>query len=404
MRLSTLSIKGNTNYSSPSNKDLANHKKQRMANSNVAFKGNPIIKGFSVLESNPVLALATLDLLGMIAPRTIIDINRNKEELGHLNWDAGRETAMREIFSSAVMFFGPGVVFNYLGNKLLDKKFNPLGVNTKAFTDYHTLSAIEKATDNVLKSASGKVNIVELRQQVAKTLLNNVQSADKGIKLASSDKLVQTLLTEIKNSSSRANIEKVINTALKTNPNLDIASVRKGLIVGKDKAVSNFIKSNLDDIVQHLQETEATLKIKGTKTITAPVNNIIRDVFGATDDIISKAANGADNIDANQLKTNISKVLKETRRIKVAKVVIPFVVVFGLLFSFPKFSAWLSKKLNGGKDYFPGLAGLNKDAENKVSTTNNNKAQAAQPVTNQVYHHAGNDPFNSFDKFERRSS
>lgn len=401
MRLSTLKIKGNNNHSSPLNKNNASYSKQSIGNSNVQFKGNPIIKGFSILESNPVLALATLDLLGMITPRTIIDINRNKEELGHLNWDAGRETLMREVFSSGVMFFGPGIVFNYLGNKLLDKKFNPLGVNTKAFTDYKTLSAIEKTTADILKSASGKVNVAELRQQVAKSLLSNIQSADKGIKLASSDKLVQTVLTEIKNSASRANIDKVINNALKANPGLDVASVRKGLIVGKDKAVSSFIKSHIDDIVTHLQETEATLKVKGTKPITTSINNIIRDVFGATDDIISKAAKGADTIDSKELQSGISKVFKETRRLKVAKVLIPFAVVFAMLFSFPKFSAWLSKKLNGGKDFFPGLAGLSKDTDNKVAAKN----LSADPVNTQTYHHAGvNDPFNAFDKFERRSS
>jgi len=404
MRLSTFTLKGNKNNSSLINKDNGNYSKSSLINGKPSFTGNPIIKTFSVLESNPVLALATLDLLGMIVPRTIIDINRNKEELGHLNWDAGRETIMREVFSSGVMFFGPGIVFNYLGNKLLDTKFNPLGVNTKAFTDYKTLNAIEKTTEEILKSTSGRISVVELRQKVAKSLLNNIQSADKGIKLASSEKLVQTVLKEIKNSSSRANIDQLINQALKSNPHIDVATVRKGLIIGKDKAVSNFIKSHIAEIVTHLQETEATLNVKGVKPITTSIKNIIRDVFGATDDIITKAAKGADHIDVKELQTGISSVLKETRRLKVAKVIVPFAVVFTMLFSFPKFSAWLSKKLNDGKDLFPGVAGLSKNAEDKVATKNNTEAQTTKPITNQTNSSAQNKAYSAFDKFERRSN
>ncbi|MGD9579860.1 MAG: hypothetical protein AB7V50_00670 [Vampirovibrionia bacterium] len=398
MHLNTLSLKGNNNNnSSPSNKYNNNYSNQSIATNDISFTGNPIIKGFSVIESNPVLALALLDLCGMIAPRTFIDINRNKEELGHLNWDAGRETLMREIFSSGVMFFGPGVVFNYLGNKLLENKFNPLGVNTKAFTDYKTLSAIEKVTADILKTKTGNISIVELRQEVAKALLNNIQSADKGIKLASSEGLVQTLLEEIKNSSSRANIDKIINKAATLNPNLDAASVRKGLIIGKNKGVAEFMKSYMPKLVEHLQETEATLNISGTKPVKASINNIIRDIFGATDDVISKAANGAEQIHVDELKSGISNVLKETRRLKVAKVLIPFAVVFAMLTSFPKFSAWLSKKLNGGKDVFPGLAGLSKESEDKVSFTNN----TATSMRAQSY--SNNSPFKVFDSFERRA-
>lgn len=342
--------------------------------------GAGIIKTFEILESNPVLSLATIDFFGMIMPRTIIDTLRNKEELGHLNWDAGRETIMREVFSSGMMFFGPGIVFNWIGNKLLDSKFNPMGINTKAYTNYHAIDAIEAKLSSILKDKAGKISVNELRQQLAKEMLKDVKGATSGRGLSSASHLIDEAVKEVGTSMNRANIDKAIADFLKQHPTAKPGQVRKALIEARAKAIRTFLDKYVPKVAKHLQETEATMNIKGAKPITTSAGNIVRDVFSAADDIVMKAANGAEHINTADLKKGIEGVVKETKKLKVAKALVPFVVIFGLLTTFPAFSAWLTKKLNGGKDQFPGLAGLKDEkSSQKVAFSS---TQASNPFNN----------------------
>ena len=426
MHYSNVINPGNKLYIPPHIKESESQNKTGVANrNNVSFTSGALVKTLSTLESNPVLALATIDLCGMIMPRTLIDIQRNKEELGHLNWDAGRETLMREVFSSSLMFFGPGVVFNYWGDKLLNSKLNPFRVNTKAFTNYQTLDIINTKAAEILKNKTGLVDINAFRQELAASILKDVKGATSGRAL--SPEIIKEITEEIGRTTGRANIDKTVSEYLtkhlqheydhvfnKAKEALlkkagsaadekaiiqkakDIAykkvfsktekGLRKSLINGHADGVHSFIGKIIGKVRTHVQEASGVIAGKGYKAVGTTHENIIRDVFSATDDIALKAANlskgNSTKIAAEELQKNIDTISKATRKLKISKAILPFAVVFTLLVTFPKFSAWLTKKLNGGKDEFPGLTGLTKEKSEDKVTLQGNKAQQQSPKAN----------------------
>lgn len=439
----------------------------------VSFTSNPVIKVLSTLESKPVLSLATIDLLGMIMPRTLIDLNRNKEELGHLNWDAGREAFMREVFSSSVLFFGPGLLFTAIGNKLLGSALNPLGVNTKTFTNYAAINAIEAKVQDIIKTEALKgtkvLSVNELRQKIARGLLEDVRAysstAANPLKLSSG--LIDEVVQHVGSSMGKANIDKIAkqfakkqlkdefvkafqaarekllqeaaakgiqntstsairreayNMATKSMTSLfreNESTIRKTLLANRDRATGEFLSKFLPKAAEHLKETEAVLTVAGAKPVGSGLGTIVRDVMTATDDIVMKAANGAERVPLEKMRSGISKIINSTRMLKIAKTAIPVLAIFAALVTFPKFSAWLTKKLNGGKESFPGLAGLDKGKEDKVTfssnkneekevkaTANNSSENTSKPNSNTVASRPAPavNPYakNIFADFERR--
>lgn len=426
---------------------------------NIVFQGNPAIKVLSTLESNPVLSLATIDLFGMIMPRTLIDLNRNKGELGHYNWDAGRETFMREVFSSSILFFGPGLIFNWIGNKLLDSKFNPLGINTKTFTNYDTLKIIELKAQEILRNealnGAKSITVEEFRRKLAESLLKGVKGATSDIAL--SEGLIKQMVDQVGNSSKNVNIDRVIQRFIKkeykeeykkafeaaksqllkqaTNPNATAinreaakiakeaispltkaaeGNLRRALIMKREHGIKAFLKQFLPKASEHIMETEAKLAANGAKTVNAGISSITRDIFFATDDIAMKAANGAEKVSIEQMRKGVDKVINSARTLKIAKVILPVAVIFTLLTTFPKFSNWLTRKLNGGKDQFPGLAGISGEKEEKVSFSSKKESHQSNPFVEGTQVKVSNNftpipkqiinpPDNSiFNDFERR--
>ena len=130
-------------------------------------------------------------------------------------------------------------------------------------------------------------------------------------------------------------------------------------------------------MTQNLRETELTLSVKGTKPITTNAGVFLRDVFTATDDIVAKAANGAREVNISKMQGEVDKIIKSTKRLKIAKTVLPFITVLAFLLTLPKFVVWMTKKITG-KEEFPGLAGLSddtKDSENKAPAATTPVAQ-----------------------------
>lgn len=71
----------------------------------------PVVGFATFIENNGFLGeFLTVDTLGMATPRTVQGYNRNKEELGHLNYKAGREELVRELLSGPAFFFIPAGV------------------------------------------------------------------------------------------------------------------------------------------------------------------------------------------------------------------------------------------------------------------------------------------------------
>ena len=82
------------NYTSPSQNN--NYRSSRRSPS----FGNFAVGLASFIENNGFLGeFLTIDSCGMMIPRTAQGYTRNMEELGHLNYKAGREEMVRELLS-----------------------------------------------------------------------------------------------------------------------------------------------------------------------------------------------------------------------------------------------------------------------------------------------------------------
>jgi hypothetical protein len=310
-------------------------------NQNVSFKGFSLPGVLSILENNPILSLATIDVIGMITPRTLIELNRNRKELGHPNWDAGREMLINQAMSSVLMYLGPGAIFNFLGQKLLDGKLNPLKVNTKSFTDYKTLDVIESNLQKVLNAVkaggAAEVSVNEVNQKLIREVLGSVRSASTTA--TNPTKLSQEI------------IEQFIKEAEKVN-------------AADPKAIQKFVSDFLPKATSHLKDTEVTLAVNESKSITTSMSNILRDMFTGTNDLVKKAANGAEKAPVESLMSKTGDLIKSLKKLKLVKTLLPFGIVLSLLLLLPKVNVWLTKKITG-KSEFPGLAGVNGPEEKK---------------------------------------
>lgn len=332
-------------------------------NTGQTFKGN-FTTALGKVESNPVISLALIDFLGMIVPRTIIDLKRNKEELGHNNWDAARETALRESTTSVMLFFLPGIVATKIGQAFIDRKFKDKGINTLSFIDFNTLDNSKKAMRKIIEDAKkntlnqGQVSVIKLRQEYLKTMFNenNVVSKMK-------DKPFSKLSRElIKYINSKDTIRKAI-----IDPNSDKLS--KQFKEFEKYHFNNLIDSkNADSIAEMIKKEigESKVKFKDSNKVLS-VDNFIMNTTTFADDLILRPSLKISNFDKNnvgKLKVNINefeKTFNETVKVlekfKKLKLYTSLATALTLLLAFPKINMWISKK-SCGNDQFPGVKGL----------------------------------------------
>lgn len=390
----------------------------------VSFEGLHVASALSALETNPILALTVIDVMGMVMPRTLIDLNRNKEELGHLNWDAGRETLMRELAGTAFNFFLPGLTFTWLGNKLLDSKFNPHKINTKACTNYSTLNVVNSHLKEILQEEAklGRQNISvnELRQKLARKILENSKSAYSNKTFSKAN--IEAIIKEVGNSYKRVDVDRAVKeftqkhfkqdfekayaeamqTIAKQKPGMHSNQVQKEALKAANKHVENISKqfqdkirkvlinirdsktgSFISKIIPSIKEDlrgdcETILSGKGVKSARTNAGNAIRDVFFATDDLVVKAAQGAEHVNPQELLKESDKIVGSFKQLKVVKVLLPFLLALGLGFTYPRVQNWLTRKLNGGKEEFPGVAGLRDDSKQQTVSFNSSAKNFSQ--------------------------
>lgn len=437
MQVNNLTRIGDTSYKPTIKQQPFSGRQIAEAKGNVSFQGIPLTKVLSTLENNVILSLATIDVLGMVMPRTLIELNRNKKELGHLNWDAGREMLMNQSLASVGLYLGPGYVFNKVGQKLLESKFNPYNINTKAFTDLNTLKAIEVKLKDILRTEALKgtksMSVNDLRQMLAKGLLEDVRAFSSTAKepLKISGELIDDVVREVGSTMKRANVDKAARTIARSHlrqeykqafeaarasilkeaaskgiANPDMKTVakeavkmaresikgmsktiesanRNALLAKRDQGVTGFIKKFLEKLNPHLKETEVTLAVKGAKPVTTNTGVLVRDVFAATDDVILKAANGASKVNVDTMRTQVEKVVKSTQTLKTVKALLPFAIILTLLVTLPRFVNWVTKKITG-KEEFPGLAGISNTKDGNSDAKKADKPAEANQVIAEV--------------------
>ena len=94
------------------------------------------------------LEFVLLDLMGMVLPRVYQGFNRNKKELGHLNYKAGTEEFLRESITGPSMFLIP-LATVVLAGKLLGKGVQINGSTMKKFTSIFKKTGASMAQDSV---------------------------------------------------------------------------------------------------------------------------------------------------------------------------------------------------------------------------------------------------------------
>lgn len=76
-----------------------------------SFGAAPLVGLANFIETQGFMGeFLTNDLFGMMGPRVWQGYGRNKEELGHLNYKAGREEAVRELLSGPAYFYVPAAI------------------------------------------------------------------------------------------------------------------------------------------------------------------------------------------------------------------------------------------------------------------------------------------------------
>ena len=100
------------------------------------------------------LEFVLLDLMGMVLPRVYQGFNRNKKELGHLNYKAGTEEFLRESITGPSMFLIP-LATVVLAGKALGKGVQINGNTLKKFTSVFKKTGANMAQDSVEKLQKG---------------------------------------------------------------------------------------------------------------------------------------------------------------------------------------------------------------------------------------------------------
>jgi hypothetical protein len=325
------------------------------------FKGKvPSLLG--KVESNPVLSLAVIDILGMVIPRTIIDLKRNKEELGGYNWDAARETVLREATTTFILFFFPGLLATQIGKAFLADKYKKQGINTTSFLDFNTLESSKKVMTKVLKdltdnkSNNGEVSVETLRKNYINAMFDkdNVVSSMKEHSISGfSDGFVKYM-------NDKDTVYKAVISTENTGKSLkELTKYHREKLLG-DKSVDNIANK-----IKQLTGESKIIYLDNKKTIS--VDNFLINTASFADDIILRPAMSLikdatvdikqSKININDFDNNFKETVKHLENFKKLKLYSVFVSTLALLIAFPRINMLISR-LSSGNDNFPGVKGL----------------------------------------------
>ena len=145
------------NYASPLRNNTEHNKIQKKQNPSF---GNAVVGLATFIENNGFLGeFLTIDTVGMMAPRTGQGYLRNRKELGHLNYKAGREELVRELLSGPAFFYVPLAALT-VASVLKGKSAK---VDTKVLNGFK----------NIMKNTTVEMkNAVETKKNFVKTIIN----------------------------------------------------------------------------------------------------------------------------------------------------------------------------------------------------------------------------------------
>ena len=279
--------------------------------------GNLAVGFATFIENNDFLGeFLSIDTFGMMAPRTGQGYLRNREELGHLNYKAGREELIRELLSGPAFFYVPLMVMTGVG--LLRGKVAKVQASV-----LDSFKPIMQKTSAALKDSAA----------IKKDFVNNL--ADEAFKGYDKEK---GLITELSDLMMK-NIEKA-------EPAKNLRARAVDVITRLNKANGKYL------------DNAATIKAGGKEH---NVSALFKDMSNYLDDFTKKAAKTSDD-----KETFIDKFHKKARDLRYATNILAVSALSAFLCVIPK--------LYQTGDNFPGVDGLN-TGENKDAASN---AQGAQ--------------------------
>ena len=238
MKLQSLNYTGQKNI----NTEHGNSKKK-----NPSF-GNPAVAFATFIENNGFLGeFLSIDTFGMMAPRTGQGYLRNREELGHLNYKAGREELVREILSGPAFFYVPLAVMTAVGltrgkvakvqASVLDS-FKPIMQKTTA--SIKDSAAIKKdfvknLTEDAFKGYDKEKGLID---ELSALMIKNIEKSEPAKKL-------RTKATEIVTKLNKANGKYLDNAA----------TIKAGGKEQDAKSLFKDMRNYLDDFTKKAEKT-----------------------------------------------------------------------------------------------------------------------------------------------------
>lgn len=326
------------NYTKPYQKNnvSAENNRNNNKNSKPSF-GNFLVSYSNMLENGGFIAeFLSVDTLGMMTPRTVQGFFRNHDKLGHLNYKAGREEAVREILSGPAYYYVPLVILTAAG-MLFGRTAR---VNSEVLKNLHKV--MKNVTGDIKNAPAFKQNFVQnIMDDAFKGFTNERENIQE----------IGRIFNEIvENRKSPANIKEWFNGLFKKNTK-DGFSFKKSAQKAEEllTSVNKANGKNLDNTT--------VINVAGENY---KLSHFIKDVSNYLDDFTAKAAKTKDNRD-----TFIDKFHKRALTLKHTANVLALSGLSAFLIIIPK--------LYKTGEEFPGMEGLDVQPENEQNNSEEKK-------------------------------
>lgn len=286
--------------------------------------GNLAVGFATFIENNGFLGeFLSIDTFGMMAPRTGQGYLRNREELGHLNYKAGREELVRELLSGPAFFYVPLAVMTAVGLA----RGKVAKVQASVLDSFKPI--MQKTTASIKDSAAVKKDFVK----------NLTAEAFKGF------------------DKEKGLVDELSDLMLK---NIEKAEPAKKIRAKATEVITKLNKANGKYL-----DNAATIKAGGKEH---DVNSLFKDMRNYLDDFTKKAEKTTE-----EKETFIDKFHKKAKQLRYATNILAVGALSAFLCIIPK--------LYQTGDKFPGVDGLNTGEDKSAA---NADASTKQDEKNEV--------------------
>lgn len=317
----------NTNYeANPNQRNLAGKP------ANTSFKGlgqigKDIASGtFRMTEKGGFfLEFLIVDSLSLILPRIIIGLNRDKDKIGHLNYQAGAEEAGRELLSGPSMNLIPMAMASFAVRKLMPA----IKINKDTF------EGINESFKNVINKNTGISDKSQLTRKLAEQVFDDSFGTEelKGYRA----RFVDTLEKATQSKPRLALVRKFANSKLfgktpKPDAFDDAEKAFNDLVFEMNNKAAKGM-APLDSYAIGLKKLDAEGKIENaptsSKTFFEDFHNYTKDSRGMVEKFIKKDA-------AQSVEEFFKKASSNVKKGKIGLAALAFFVVGGFLLYLPK--------------------------------------------------------------------